>query len=76
MRRTPPTGRNRIPEAMDLSGVTQMQIAAGTGFTQSYISRIRNGRYDAMPGETMRALATFFGCSIEDLFPAREAVAS
>lgn len=55
---------------MTLAGVTQVQIAEGTGFTQSYISRIRNGNYDGLPGETMRALAVFFGCSIEDLFPA------
>lgn len=61
---------------MELADVTQVQLQAATGFTQSYISRIKNGRYADLPGETMRTLAEYFGCPIEDLFPAREAIAS
>lgn len=68
--------RNRIARAMELAGVTQVQVAERTGFTQSYVSRVLNGRYSALPGETMRTFADVFGCAIEDLFPAREAVAS
>lgn len=67
---------NKIALAMKLTGVTQVQIAEGTGFPQSYISRLRNGRYSRLPGETMRRLAQYFGVHIEDLFPSREAVAS
>lgn len=76
LRQTPPRFRNRIADAMDLAGATQVQIAETTGFTQSYISRVRNGQYgDELPGETMRAFAVCFGCAIEDIFPARQAVA-
>lgn len=61
---------------MELADVTQVQIADKTGHTQSYISKVQNGRYSDLPGETMRSFADYFGCQIEDLFPAREAVAS
>lgn len=67
---------NNIALAMKLADVTQVQIAEATGLQQSYISRIMRGRYSRLPGETMRTLATFFGCAIEDLFPAREEMAS
>lgn len=69
------SGRNRLEKAMELAGVTQVELATRTRFTQSYISKVTNGQYADLPGETMRAFASFFGCSIEDLFPAREAVA-
>ena len=76
LRQTPPSEKNRLQAAMDLAGLTQVQLSEHTGFTQGYISRIKNGRYsDDMPGETMRRFAEFFGCAIEDLFPSREAVA-
>ena len=59
---------------MALAGVTQVQLAERIGLTQGYISRIKNGQYTSdLPGETMRAFAACFGCSIEDLFPARVA---
>jgi len=61
---------------MELAAVTQVQIAERIGLTQSYISKVKNGDYTDLPGETMRAFAEYFGCAIEDLFPAREAVAS
>lgn len=67
---------NKIAVAMKLTGCTQTDIADATGFAQTYISRIKNGRYSKLPGETMRELADFFGCSIEDLFPSREAVSA
>lgn len=76
LKRSRTRGRNRIARAMELASVTQVQIAEKTGYTQSYVSRVRNGHYSDLPGETMRTFAEFFGCSIEDLFPAREAVAS
>ena len=58
---------------MDMANVTQVQLANKTGFTQSYISRILNGRYSDLPGETMRTLADSFGCAMEDLFPSPDA---
>lgn len=76
LRRSRTRTRNKVAKAKDLAGATQVQIADGTGLTQSYVSRIENGRYSDLPGETMRVLADYFGCQIEDLFPAREAVAS
>lgn len=69
LRNAPAPNRNRLALAMELAGVTQLDVEAGTGFKQSYVSRIANGRYTDLPGETMRAFATFFGCYIEDLFP-------
>lgn len=76
LRRARVRTRNRLAQAKELAGVTQVQIAAKTGFTQSYVSKIENGEYGDLPGETMRTFSDYFGCQIEDLFPAREAVAS
>jgi hypothetical protein len=67
------TAPNRIALAMAITRATQMQMQAATGIPQTYISRMKNGRYSSrLPGETMRTLANYFGCQIEDLFPARE----
>jgi DNA-binding XRE family transcriptional regulator len=72
LRAEPLVGRNKVRAAMDLAEVTQVQVAEGTGHTQPYISSIINGKYtDQLPLETGRRLAGFFGCAIEDLFPAR-----
>jgi transcriptional regulator with XRE-family HTH domain len=60
---------------MELAEVTQVQLAEATGLTQSYISRIKNDRYDDLSGDTMRSLAGYFGCALDDLFPAKAAVA-
>lgn len=76
LKRSRARGRNRVERAMELAEVTQVIVADATGLTQSYISRIKNGQYTDLPGETMRTMADYFGCAIEDLFPAREAVAS
>jgi hypothetical protein len=43
---------------------------------QSYISKLQNGYYSALPGETMRVFARLYGCAIEDLFPLRESPAA
>lgn len=70
LRRSRGANRNRLGKAMELAGTTQVQLAEATGLTQSYISRIKNGRYDDLSGDTMRSLVAFFGCSLDDLFPA------
>lgn len=64
---------NRLTQAMELVGVTQVQIAQAVGHTQPYVSSIVNGKYSALPIETARKFSDFFGCAIEDLFPARDA---
>lgn len=76
LRRASVTSRNRLGKAMQLAGLTQVEVAQLTGFTQSYISKVKTGEYADLPGETMRTFAEAFGCSIEDMFPARQAVAS
>jgi DNA-binding Xre family transcriptional regulator len=75
LRQAKPGGPNRVKLAIQLAETTQVRVAASVGHTQAYISSIANGEYSAIPLETTRALARHFGCSIEDLFPAREAVA-
>lgn len=72
LRRTKPTGRNRLQTAMTLAGVTQMQVAEAVGTDQSRISKIKRGDYGqaGLPVEVARRLASAFGCAIDDLFPA------
>lgn len=60
---------------MKLAGVTQEQLGAAIGKPQTSISDIVNDRHQTSV-ETARAIARAFGCAIDDLFPAREAVAS
>lgn len=77
LRRAPLSGPNKVALAIELTGVKQADIAAGTGRPQSQISDIVRGEYtNALPLETSRLFSEFFGCSIEDLFPRREALAS
>jgi transcriptional regulator with XRE-family HTH domain len=66
---------NKLRIALALADAKQTDIAESTGVAASYVSDVVNGRYASLPLETARRIATFFGCAIEDLFPAREAVA-
>lgn len=61
---------------MTLTEETQVELAAAVERSQPYISAIVNGTYSALPLEMARALAQHYGCTIEDLFPACEAIAS
>lgn len=70
LRRTKVPGTNKLKLAMDLGSITQVELAAGVGISQSYVSRIANGEHPSLPLDTTHALAQFFGCQIEDLFPA------
>lgn len=65
------TGGNRLSNAMSMAGVTQVQLAEHTGLTQSYLSRILNGRAPRLPIETAQRVALVFGCKADDLFPYR-----
>jgi transcriptional regulator with XRE-family HTH domain len=67
---------NKIALAMKLADVTQVEVAAGVGLTQASVSRIRNGHYEDLPFGTVQSFAHYFGCSIEDLFPSREALSA
>ena len=78
LRRKPVNGKNRLLAAMEMHAprVTQMGLAQSIGVTQAYVNRLCHGDYADLNLEVSRALADYFGCSIEDLFPARQAVAS
>jgi transcriptional regulator with XRE-family HTH domain len=70
---------NRLRVAMRLSTpqITQEQLADALGWSQPVISRLVTGGYARLSVDNARTLAKFFGCTVDDLFPAREeAVAS
>lgn len=69
-------GSNRVARAIELAGVTQLEVAAGTELPQPYVSDVARNRYRTITVENAHKFADYFGCTIEDLFPAREAVAS
>lgn len=70
------TEGNRVGRAIDLADVTQLDVAGATGLPQPYISDVARNRYSTITVENAHKFAEYFGCQIEDLFPAREAVAS
>lgn len=67
---------NRLRVAMALADVKQVELAEGVGMSQASVSDIRNGKYNDLKHTTVQRFADYFGCYIEDIFPAREAVAS
>jgi transcriptional regulator with XRE-family HTH domain len=67
---------NRLAFAMQMLNLTQLAVAAGTGFRQTYISAVCNGVNQTITVQNASRFAQYFGCQIEDLFPARHAVAS
>lgn len=70
------TEGNRVARAIELAEVTQLDVAAATGLPQPYISDVARNRYQTITVDNAHKFADYFGCAIEDLFPAREAVAS
>jgi transcriptional regulator with XRE-family HTH domain len=76
LRETPASESNRVARAIELAHVTQLDVAAVTGLPQPYISDVARNRYQTITVDNARKFAEYFGCAIEDLFPAREAVAS
>lgn len=74
--RKSPTSTNRLRAAMSLAQVTQTQVAEAIGIAQSQVSEDAAGKFSEISLDKARAYAGYFGCAIEDLFPAREAVAS
>jgi DNA-binding XRE family transcriptional regulator len=69
-------GVNRVQIARRLAGLTQVALAEQLGMTQSSLSDLERSRYSDTTVSTAARIAHHFGCSIEDLFPSREAVAS
>jgi DNA-binding Xre family transcriptional regulator len=74
-RPVPPSG-NRIATAFEISKRPQMDLVRTAGLTPQYVTDVKAGRFQSITVENARKFAEFFGCAIEDLFPAREAVAS
>lgn len=70
-----PESGNRIAAAIALLGKTQRDVARDLGMTDAQMSDICRGRFRNPKLTTLRVLSEYFGCQIEDLFPAREAVA-
>jgi DNA-binding Xre family transcriptional regulator len=69
--------QNRLRIALALARARQSDILdAYPEMDAGQVSRIVNGKYASIELETTRKFAEFFGCQIEDLFPARDEVAS
>lgn len=71
----PNAAGNRLSIAMDLAGLKQADLADAVELTQPYVSDVVRGRYATITLDNARRFAAFFGCSIEDLFPAKSEVA-
>lgn len=73
LRATPlgPSG-NRVQKAIDLLDTTQTATADGIGFKVSYVADVARGRHATITVANGHRFAEFFGCTIDDLFPARE----
>lgn len=72
---TPETG-NRLGVAFELTERSQADCVRETKFTPQYVSDMVRGRFQNISLDNAREFAVFFGCQIEDLFPAREAVSA
>lgn len=63
---------NKVRLARTLIGEKQNVVAAALGFSNPQLSEIERGEYKDIPLENARPLSEYFGCRIEDLFPARD----
>lgn len=71
----PPVGiPNRLRIARTMARLTQPAVADAAGIGQGHLSDIENGNYSDLLLDTARKLAGVFGATVDDLFPAREAV--
>lgn len=73
LRRAPADKGNRLAAAIDLTQVTQTALADELGMGNTYVSDVVRGRYQTVTMANARRFAEYFGCSIEDLFPAKVA---
>lgn len=67
---------NKLRIAIAMTAVRQNDVAEETGVLASDISDFVNGKYPIAIIQKAGRLAEFFGCSIEDIFPAREGTAA
>jgi transcriptional regulator with XRE-family HTH domain len=67
---------NRVGAALELAEMTQAMLAEAIGVTQPYVSDVIRGRHATITLDNASRFSQFFGCSIEDLFPHKAAVAS
>lgn len=66
---------NRLHLACEISESVQAEISRATGLSPQYINDVARGRYQTVTVDNAHKFAEYFGCAIEDLFPAREQVA-
>jgi DNA-binding XRE family transcriptional regulator len=72
LREAPLVGSNKLRKAIDLAEKTQVDVAAAVGITQSYVSLIERGERTNVTLELARLIAGYFGCDVDDIFPASE----
>lgn len=71
-----PDSGNRLAMAFEIIERSQADCVRETKFTPQYVSDMVRGRFRNISVDNAREFAEFFGCAIEDLFPAPESVAS
>jgi predicted XRE-type DNA-binding protein len=76
LRRTATPQGNKIKLAMELAEVTQVQVSKKIGISQSQVSEDAAGKCPDMSLDKSRAYARLFGCTVDDLFPSEQAMAS
>jgi len=78
LRAAPANGGNRVAVAIALTRprVLQVDMAKAMDLPQPYVSDVARSRYQTITVENAHKFADFFGCQIEDLFPAREAMSA
>jgi DNA-binding XRE family transcriptional regulator len=65
--------KNRLRVAIAIVNVRQVDLVEETGLSQKTVTNIVNGLVPNIPLPTARLFADYFGCAIEDLFPAQVA---
>ena len=73
--RKEPVTPSRVAKCVELSGLTQREVAQRLDVAQSYLSEIcglndARPRYQTITVRTARSIATFFGLTIEEVVPA------
>jgi len=67
---------NKLRIALALAKARQVEICDETDMTPPMVSDFVNGKYTTLTIDTARKFSDYFGCQIEDLFPAREAMSA
>ena len=67
-----PPGSNRVGLAISLAGVSQAMVGEAVGKSQPYVSDVVRARFRTITLLNAQKFARYFGCGVEDLFPAPE----